>query len=110
MRYLQKAITQLDYEQFQMVREALHERANLLKIAPHLSAPLPIMLPIYKCVSRGASCDRGGGRLSGVHAVPSDRTVALPPRLCAAHRWWLLPYYWFGIKMYDLVAGTKVRA
>lgn len=34
--------------QYMMVKEALHERANLLEIAPHLSAPLPIMLPVYK--------------------------------------------------------------
>ncbi|XP_028322882.1 glycerol-3-phosphate dehydrogenase, mitochondrial isoform X1 [Gouania willdenowi] len=67
VRYLQKAIMKLDYEQYLMVKEALHERANLLEIAPHLSAPLPIMLPVYK--------------------------------------WWQLPYYWAGIKMYDLVAG-----
>lgn len=33
-----------------MVNEALRERANLLEIAPHLSQPLPIMLPIYKYV------------------------------------------------------------
>ncbi|XP_008283863.1 glycerol-3-phosphate dehydrogenase, mitochondrial isoform X4 [Stegastes partitus] len=69
VRYLQKAIMQLDYEQYMMVKEALHERANLLEIAPHLSAPLPIMLPVYK--------------------------------------WWQLPYYWAGIKMYDLVAGIQ---
>ena len=43
-RYLQKAIMQLDIEQYKMVKEALHERANLLEIAPHLSFPLPIML------------------------------------------------------------------
>ncbi|KAM9333923.1 glycerol-3-phosphate dehydrogenase, mitochondrial [Symphorus nematophorus] len=67
VRYLQKAIMQLDYDQYMMVKEALHERANLLEIAPHLSAPLPIMLPVYK--------------------------------------WWQLPYYWAGIKMYDVVAG-----
>ncbi|CAM9323569.1 unnamed protein product [Lampetra planeri] len=54
---------------YMMVKEALHERANLLEIAPHLSAPLPIMLPVYK--------------------------------------WWQLPYYWAGIKMYDLVAGIQ---
>ncbi|KAG8200139.1 hypothetical protein JTE90_018924 [Oedothorax gibbosus] len=48
VRYLQKAIMQLDFEQYRMVKEALHERANLLAIAPHLSYPLPIMLPIYK--------------------------------------------------------------
>lgn len=22
-------------------------------------------------------------------------------------RWWQIPYYWFGIKMYDIVAGSK---
>ena len=48
VRYLQKAIMRLDYEQYSMVVEALHERANLLDIAPHLSFPLPIMLPVYK--------------------------------------------------------------
>jgi glycerol-3-phosphate dehydrogenase len=69
VRYLQKAILQLDIEQYRMVREALEERANLLQIAPHLSQPLPIMLPVYK--------------------------------------WWQLPYYWVGIKAYDLVAGLQ---
>uniref|UniRef100_A0A671YG67 Glycerol-3-phosphate dehydrogenase, mitochondrial n=1 Tax=Sparus aurata TaxID=8175 RepID=A0A671YG67_SPAAU len=56
-------------QRYMMVKEALHERANLLEIAPHLSAPLPIMLPVYK--------------------------------------WWQLPYYWAGIKMYDVVAGIQ---
>lgn len=48
VRYLQKAIFNLDTEQYRMVKEALYERANLLEIAPHLSYPLPIMLPVYK--------------------------------------------------------------
>jgi len=48
VRYLQKAIFQLDIEQYRMVKEALHERSNLLEIAPHLSFALPIMLPVYK--------------------------------------------------------------
>ncbi|XP_009999376.1 PREDICTED: glycerol-3-phosphate dehydrogenase, mitochondrial [Chaetura pelagica] len=69
VRYLQKAIMKLDFEQYRMVKEALEERANLLEIAPHLAAPLPIMLPVYK--------------------------------------WWQLPYYWLGIKLYDLVAGSQ---
>ncbi|NXC32608.1 GPDM protein, partial [Campylorhamphus procurvoides] len=69
VRYLQKAIMKLDFEQYRMVKEALEERAHLLQSAPHLSAPLPIMLPIYK--------------------------------------WWQLPYYWIGIKLYDLVAGSQ---
>ncbi|CAF1016245.1 unnamed protein product [Didymodactylos carnosus] len=70
VRYLQKAIMQLDREQYHMVKEALSERANLLKIAPHLSYPLPIMLPCYA--------------------------------------WWQVPYYYAGIKAYDLVAGRQI--
>ncbi|KAI1293560.1 Glycerol-3-phosphate dehydrogenase, mitochondrial [Halotydeus destructor] len=69
VRYLQKAILSLDYDQYRMVREALEERANLVTIAPHLAHPLPIMLPVY--------------------------------------RWWQVPYFWVGIKAYDLVAGSK---
>lgn len=48
VRYLQKAILQLDYDQYKMVKEALHERANMLEVAPHLTRPLPILLPVYK--------------------------------------------------------------
>ena len=50
VRYLQKAVFNLDLEQYRMVREALSERANLLDIAPHIARPLPIMLPVYKLV------------------------------------------------------------
>jgi len=50
VRYLQKAIFEADYEQYKLVREALHERKIFLQTAPYLSAMLPIMLPIYKCV------------------------------------------------------------
>jgi glycerol-3-phosphate dehydrogenase len=39
---------ELDYEQYKLVREALHERATFLNIAPYLAYQLPIMLPLYK--------------------------------------------------------------
>lgn len=48
VRYLQKAILNFDAEQYNMVKEALRERSNMLEIAPHLTKPLPIMLPVYK--------------------------------------------------------------
>ena len=48
VRYLQKAFMELDYEQYKLVRESLHERRIFLQTAPYLSAMLPIMLPIYK--------------------------------------------------------------
>ena len=41
---------ELDYEQYQLVKAALHERRIFLQTAPYLSNMLPIMLPIYKYV------------------------------------------------------------
>lgn len=69
VRYLQKAILGLDFEQYRMVKEALQERAAMIESAPHLAYPLPIMLPVYQ--------------------------------------WWQVPYFWVGIKCYDLVAGDR---
>ncbi|ORX34271.1 putative glycerol-3-phosphate dehydrogenase [Kockovaella imperatae] len=47
VRYLQKAVMELDYEQWKLVKEALRERRIFLETAPHLSSMLPILLPIY---------------------------------------------------------------
>ncbi|KAF8887091.1 DAO-domain-containing protein [Infundibulicybe gibba] len=69
VRYLQKAVFELDYDQYKLVREALHERRIFLQTAPYLSNMLPIMLPIYK--------------------------------------YWQVPYYWAGCKMYDMLAGKE---
>ncbi|KAG9315983.1 FAD dependent oxidoreductase-domain-containing protein [Chiua virens] len=69
VRYLQKAVMELDYEQYKLVREALHERKIFLQTAPYLSHMLPIMLPLYK--------------------------------------YWQVPYYYAGCKMYDLLAGKE---
>ena len=48
VRYLEKAIKDFDYEQWKLVKEALRERDTLLKIAPHLTQTLAIMLPVYQ--------------------------------------------------------------
>ncbi|KHN97834.1 glycerol-3-phosphate dehydrogenase [Metarhizium album ARSEF 1941] len=48
VRYLEKAVWNLDYSQYQLVREALKERKYFLRTAPHLSMWLPIMLPLDK--------------------------------------------------------------
>ncbi|KAF8644997.1 hypothetical protein AX16_008152 [Volvariella volvacea WC 439] len=69
VRYLQKAVFELDYDQYALVKEALHERRIFLQTAPYLSAMLPIMLPIYK--------------------------------------YWQVPYYWAGCKLYDILAGKE---
>lgn len=48
VRYLEKAFFQLDPGQLKLVFEALHERAIMLQQAPHLTDPLPTLLPCYK--------------------------------------------------------------
>lgn len=48
VRYLEKAFKDLDIEQYKLVDEALRERSIFLKVAPHLTDQLPIMLPIYQ--------------------------------------------------------------
>lgn len=48
VRYLEKAVWNLDYEQYKLVREALRERKTFLEIAPHLTESVPIMIPVYK--------------------------------------------------------------
>src|SRR5947209_5293399 len=45
-------IRYLPQGQVGLVREALHERATLLKIAPHLVWPLSFVLPIYDTTRR----------------------------------------------------------
>nr|AOR81602.1 glycerol-3-phosphate dehydrogenase [Phaffia rhodozyma] len=47
VRYLQKAIFELDYDQYKLVVEALRERRIFLETAPYLSHMLPILLPTY---------------------------------------------------------------
>jgi len=48
VRYLEKAVKELDYNQYALVKEALRERRYFLDTAPHLSSWLPIMIPIDK--------------------------------------------------------------
>ncbi|KAI4107067.1 MAG: hypothetical protein LQ339_002763 [Xanthoria mediterranea] len=48
VRYLEKAVWELDYNQYKLVKEALRERKYFLDTAPHLSSWLPIMIPVQK--------------------------------------------------------------
>ncbi len=67
VRYLEQAVKHADRSQFSLVREALRERAVLLRNAPHLATALPLLTPIYGAFE--------------------------------------LPYYFTGLKLYDMLAG-----
>ena len=47
VRYLEKAVKTFDRGQFALVRDALHERSVLIRNAPHLCHPLPLVTPLY---------------------------------------------------------------
>ncbi len=47
VRYLEKAVKELDYGQYKLVHEALNERKIMIQNAPHISNPLPFILPTY---------------------------------------------------------------
>jgi len=47
VRYLQKAVFNLDKEQYDMVAEGLEERFNFLCNAPHITNKIPTMIPVY---------------------------------------------------------------
>ncbi len=48
IRYLEQAVKKMDRGQYKLVRDALHERSTLLKLAPHLTRSLALLTPIYR--------------------------------------------------------------
>lgn len=50
VRYLEQAVKRLDRSQFNLVRDALKERATLIRLAPHLAKPLPLVTPLYNLI------------------------------------------------------------
>lgn len=52
-RLIHGGLRYLEHREFALVRESLRERETLLRIAPHLVRPLPILIPIYEGSRRG---------------------------------------------------------
>ena len=48
VRYLEQAVKQFDLGQLNLVKDALAERKNVIKMAPHLAKPLPLIIPLYQ--------------------------------------------------------------
>jgi len=50
VRYLEAAIKRLDRVQWNLVKDALHERAVFFKIAPHLARKIELLTPLYRAL------------------------------------------------------------
>ena len=59
-RLIHGGLRYLEHAELGLVRESLRERETLLRIAPHLVRPLPILIPIYKHARRGRYTIRAG--------------------------------------------------
>ena len=59
-RLIHGGLRYLEHGEFGLVRESLRERETLLRIAPHLVRPLPLLIPIYKDARRGRLLIRVG--------------------------------------------------
>lgn len=59
-RLIHGGLRYLEHAEFGLVRESLCERETLLKIAPHLVRPIPILIPIYRHGRRGRFQLRAG--------------------------------------------------
>ncbi|KAI9342740.1 FAD dependent oxidoreductase-domain-containing protein [Zopfochytrium polystomum] len=101
VRYLEKAFLEMDYEQYKLVVEALHERGVFLKIAPYLSYQLPIMLPLYQmwkipyywAGSKAYDFLAGGEGLSHSYFLSKRRALEAFPMLKADRLAGAMVYY-----------------
>jgi glycerol-3-phosphate dehydrogenase len=59
-RLIHGGLRYLEHGELGLVRESLRERETLLRIAPHLVRPLPLLLPIYEGQRRGPLTIRAG--------------------------------------------------
>jgi glycerol-3-phosphate dehydrogenase len=59
-RLIHGGLRYLEHGEVGLVRESLRERERLLRIAPHLVRPLPMLLPVYKGARRGLLTIRAG--------------------------------------------------
>jgi len=79
-RLIHGGLRYLEHGEFGLVRESLRERETLLRIAPHLVRPIPILIPIYKTKTRGLKTIRAGmiayDLLSYSKSLPRHRVLS----------------------------------
>jgi glycerol-3-phosphate dehydrogenase len=88
-RLVHGGLRYLEYGELGLVRESLRERERLLRIAPHLVKPLPMLIPIYERQRRGALSIRAGmlayDLLSFEKTLPRHKMLSRSETLERAH-------------------------
>jgi len=81
-RLIHGGLRYLEYFEVGLVRESLRERERLLKLAPHLVKPLPMLIPIYERGRRGPMLIRTGMMLYDI--LSPDKSLPRHQMLKAA--------------------------
>ncbi len=88
-RIVHGGIRYLQHADVARVRESSHERRTLLRVAPHLVEPLPIVIPTYGHGIQGRSAMAAGFRLYDALTFDRNRGIGDPSRRIPGGR--LLP-------------------
>ncbi len=88
-RIIHGGLRYLENGEFRLVREALHERNRLLRLAPHAVRPLPTVVPLF---TRASGFVNAALRFVGLSQRPTRRGA------------WLVG---LGLRMYERFAGTE---
>jgi glycerol-3-phosphate dehydrogenase len=79
-RLIHGGLRYLEHAEFGLVRESLREREILLRLAPHLVKPLPMLIPLYRGARRGPWTIRAGmiayDLLSTGKSLPGHRMLS----------------------------------
>jgi glycerol-3-phosphate dehydrogenase len=79
-RLIHGGLRYLEHGELGLVRESLRERETLLRVAPHLVRPLPLLVPVYRGQRRGPLTVRAGmlayDLLSFDKTLPRHRMLA----------------------------------
>lgn len=79
-RIVHGGIRYLQHADLPRVRESSHERRTLLRVAPHLVEPLPIVIPTYGRGMRGRGAMAAGFRVYDALTFDRNRGIADPSR------------------------------
>ncbi len=73
-RLIHGGLRYLEHGELGLVRESLRERERLLRIAPHLVKPLPMLIPVYEKARRGKLIIRAG--MIAYDLISFDKSLA----------------------------------
>ncbi|MCA9054924.1 MAG: FAD-dependent oxidoreductase [Planctomycetaceae bacterium] len=97
-RLIHGGLRYLEYGEFKLVRESLHERSRLLRLAPHYVKPLRLHIPVRR---RSGGLIHAALRFVGLGRVPRIQRLLETLRIPSERGLWAAR---IGLTLYDWIA------